>query len=235
MERLILPVCIRTTSFEPCGSTWAGPPDYACELPPFICGRRHLLRSGKTTSGLNAVSVSEVRCSPRASASQIFSVLSPAGMQPCRNSKLLTSPRSPVRRSLRVAPAPRLRERLVGDSSTLREPRRSAVLLPSSSPSSTPSGYLAFRRAVAVRIDELHQRVVGQTRAQRSAAASRRILIIRDRKGRRSRRQTSSPRASRSLRNQGLESWKRGQTRHGDPAARDPSHPEHVAALNDWR
>ena len=39
-------------------------PIYACESLNSPSGRRHLLRSGKTTSGLNTISVSEVRAAP---------------------------------------------------------------------------------------------------------------------------------------------------------------------------
>jgi type I restriction enzyme S subunit len=39
-------------------------PFYACEYLNSPGGRRHLLRSGKTTSGLNTISVSEVRAAP---------------------------------------------------------------------------------------------------------------------------------------------------------------------------
>lgn len=39
-------------------------PRYACEYLNSVGGRRHLLRAGKTTSGLNTISVSEVRAAP---------------------------------------------------------------------------------------------------------------------------------------------------------------------------
>ena len=39
-------------------------PRYACEYLNSPGGRRHLLRAGKTTSGLNTISVSEVRTAP---------------------------------------------------------------------------------------------------------------------------------------------------------------------------
>lgn len=39
-------------------------PGYACEYLNSPGGRRHLLRAGKTTSGLNTISVSEVRAAP---------------------------------------------------------------------------------------------------------------------------------------------------------------------------
>jgi len=39
-------------------------PRYACEYLNSPGGRRHLLRAGKTTSGLNTISVSEVRAAP---------------------------------------------------------------------------------------------------------------------------------------------------------------------------
>lgn len=39
-------------------------PIYACEYLNSPGGRRHLLRAGKTTSGLNTISVSEVRAAP---------------------------------------------------------------------------------------------------------------------------------------------------------------------------
>ncbi len=39
-------------------------PLYACEFLNSPGGRRHLLRAGKTTSGLNTISDSEVRSAP---------------------------------------------------------------------------------------------------------------------------------------------------------------------------
>ena len=48
-------------------------PLYACDYLNSIGGRRHLLRAGKTTSGLNTISVSEVRSTPIA--------LPPLGLQ----------------------------------------------------------------------------------------------------------------------------------------------------------
>jgi hypothetical protein len=45
-------------------------PIYACEYLNSPGGRRHLLRAGKTTSGLNTISVSEVRAAPIAKVSK---------------------------------------------------------------------------------------------------------------------------------------------------------------------